>query len=177
MRTVAGNESGGFNGKFAALLKASEAKPFGDATAMAQAARDLAGWADSLAKSLDQGHYNQTNTVQLRRQIAEAARRKPGKSNRGLDYDDAQQLLWAFDALRDEGTPVPDTVVVELAKLAGPAKSDTPMLGRLYDPRINPRPLIAELLPYRLRRVSQYQPEVFSEAFEKIAARAGAAGR
>ena len=42
LRTVAGDDGGGFDAKFAALVKACDAKPFGDPAAIAPAARDLA---------------------------------------------------------------------------------------------------------------------------------------
>ena len=84
-----------------------------------------------------------------------------------LDYDDAQQLFWAFTALREDGRP--PAVAEEVAKLAGPDKL---LLGRLAEP--GQRKLIAEVLPDRLRRVSQYRPDPFREAFDRIAAGLGA---
>jgi hypothetical protein len=171
LRTVAGGEAGGFDDKFNALVKACADRPFGNPTAIASAAKDLAAWADGLAKGLNDARYDDARTAQLRREIADAAR-KPSATGRGLDYDDAQQLLWAFEALKDEGTPASPAVTEALAALAGP---DKPMLGRLCDGKPGERPLIATLLPDRLRRVSQYRPEPFREAFEKIAAGLGAA--
>ena len=143
--------------------------------------RDLAAWADGLAKNLDQAHFDDARTAQLRQHIANAAR-KPSPSGRALDYDDAQQLLWAFGALRDDGKPVPSAVTEELAKLAGLPETNTPMLGPLWQDKkwdAGKRPLIVDTLPQRLGRVSRYQqnPETFRQAFEKIAADLGAAGR
>jgi hypothetical protein len=182
LRTVAGPESNGFDAKLAALVKSCDAKPFGDPAAIAPAARDLATWSDGLAKKLDDAHYDAAKTTQLRRDLADTARRKPGPGERGLDYDNAQQLLWAIDALRDEGTVVSPEVVEELAKLAGLPESDTPMLGRLWQDKkwdAGKRPLIVDTLSQRLGRVSRYQqdPETFRRAFEKIAAGLGTAGR
>jgi hypothetical protein len=182
LRAVAGGAGGEFDAKFAALVKACDAKPFGDLAAVAPAARELAAWSDGVAKRLDQDHYDDARTAQLRRELADAARRKPGEAGRGLDYDNAQQLFWAFDALRDEGTPVPPEVTEALSKLAGPADSDTPLLGRLFEPgkwEPGKRPWIAELLPKRLGKVTRYQqdPDAFRTAFEKIAAALGPAER
>jgi hypothetical protein len=176
LRTVAGGEAGGFDSKFAALVKACDSRPFGDPAAIGPAAKELASWSDGVAKKLDDAHYDTARTVQLRRDLADAGRRKPG---RGLDYDDAQQLLWAFDALRDQLPAEPPEVGAELSKLAGP-EPEKPMLGRLYeDGKWEPgkRPLIATILPDRLRRVSQYRPEPFWDAFERIAAALGPVGR
>ena len=175
LRTVAGNAAGGFDARFAALVKACDAKPFGDPTAIGSAARDLAAWSDGLAKALGQAHYDDARTAALLRELADAGRRTDG---RGLDYDDAQQLLWAFDAIRGDGPGPSPEVAAEVAKLAGPGK---PLLGRLYEEgKSEPgkRPLIADVLPDRLRRVSQYRPEAVRAAFERIAAGLGpAAGR
>jgi hypothetical protein len=164
VRAAAG-DTGGFDDKFNALLRACADRPFGTPTAIAPAAKDLAAWADGVAKGLNDAHYDDTRTAQLRREIADAAR-KPSATGRGLDYDDAQQLYWAFDGLKDEGTPVPAKLNEALAALAGPNK---PLLGRLYDEKPGERTLIFKLLPDRLRRVSKYRPESFREAFEKIA--------
>ena len=125
---------------------------------------------------MNQAHYDAAHTAQLRRDLADAGRHKPG---RGLDYDDAQQLFWALDGLRDENPAVPPEVAAELAKLAGP-EPDKPMLGRLYEEgkwEPGKRPLIAVLLPERLRKVSQYRPEMFWDAFDRIAADLGTVGR
>jgi hypothetical protein len=175
LRSVAGDQAA-FDGKFASLVKACDARPFGDPAAIGSAARELAGWADGVAKSLDQSRFDDGRTVQLRRDIADAGRRK----GRGLDYDDAQQLLWAFDALKDEVPPVSPEVSDLLSKLAGTPNSDALMLGRLYVPgsfEPGKRPLIATLLPDRLRKASQYRPEAFREAFERIAGQLGPSGR
>jgi hypothetical protein len=172
LRTVAGPESSGFDARFAALVKACDAKPFGDPAAIGPAARELAAWSDGIARKLDDAHYDVAKTSQLRRNLADVAHGKPCQAGRGLDYDDAQQLLWAFMSLDDEGTPVPTEVAEALAKLAGP-EPDKPMFGRLWEPgKWEPgnRPLIATLLPDRLRKASQYRPETFREAFDKIAA-------
>jgi hypothetical protein len=182
LRTVAGNEDVGFDGKFAALVKACESKPFGDPVEIARAAGGLRTWSDALAKKLDDAHYDVATTIKLRRDLAEAASRKPAPGERGLDYDNAQQLLWAFDALRDEGHPVSAAVAEDLRKLAGLPDSETPMLGPLWLDKKWPagqRPLIVKTLPQRLGRVSRYQqdPVTFRNAFEKIAAGLGAAGQ
>src|SRR4029079_9950332 len=97
LRTFAGDA--GFDEKFAALVKACDAKPFGDPATLGPAARDLATWADGLAKKLADAHYDDEDTGKLLHSLAETARRKDG---RGLDYDDAQQLSWAFTALRED---------------------------------------------------------------------------
>ncbi len=175
LRSVAGSESNGFDTKLDTLVKSCAAKPFGDPAAIGPAARDLAAWANGVAKKLDDAHYDPGYTAQLRRELADSARRKPGPDERGLDYDNAQQLLWAFDALKDEAPPVQSKVAAELAKLAGP-EPDKPMLGRLYDGN-SKRPLIAELLPERLRKVSQYRPEIFWKAFDNIAGDLSPAGQ
>jgi hypothetical protein len=63
-------------------------------------------------------------------------------------------------------------VGAELSKLAGP-EPDKPMLGRLWEEgkwEPGKRPLIAALLPDRLRKVSQHRPEPFWDAFDRIAA-------
>jgi hypothetical protein len=175
LRTVAGGEGGDFDGKFAALEKACDAKPFGDPAAIGSAARELSSWADGVAKRLNDEHYDDARTAQVRRAIADTAR-NPGPRGRGPDYDDAQQLLWAFDALK----PVSPNVTELLSKLAGPADSDAPMLGRLWEPgkwEPGKRPLIATLLPDRLRKASQYRPETFRDAFERIAGQLGPMGR
>ena len=163
-------------------MKSCDAKPFGDPAAIGPAARDLAAWSDGVAKKLDDVHYDAGRTTQLRRDLANAARRKPGPNERGLDYDNAQQLLWAFDALREEGNAVSPDVAEELAKLAGLPESDTPMLGPLWQDKkweAGKRPLIVDTLSQRLGRVSRYQqdPETFRKAFEKIAAGLGTTGR
>jgi hypothetical protein len=182
LRTIAGSDGDGFDAKLAALKKSCEAKPFGDPAAIGPAARNLATWSDGLAKKLDDAHYDSAKTTQLRRDLADAARHKPGPGERGLDYDNAQQLLWAFDALRDEGTPVSPEVAEELAKLAGLPESESPMLGRLWQDKkwdAGKRPLIVDTLSQRLGRVSRYQQdaETFRKAFEKIAAGLGTPGR
>jgi hypothetical protein len=182
LRTVAGADSSGFDAKLATLMKSCDAKPFGDPAAIGPAARDLAAWSDGVAKKLDDVHYDAGRTTQLRRDLANAARRKPGPNERGLDYDNAQQLLWAFDALREEGNAVSPDVAEELAKLAGLPESDTPMLGPLWQDKkweAGKRPLIVDTLSQRLGRVSRYQqdPETFRKAFEKIAAGLGTTGR
>jgi hypothetical protein len=168
LRTLAGHTgdaAGGFDGKFAALVKACDARPFGDPAAIGPAARDLAAWSDALAKGLNQAHYGDAQNAKLLRALAEVARRKPEQRGQGLDYDDAQQLLWAFDVLRGECKGLSPEVGAELAKLAGP---DKPMLGPLYN-GATPRPLIAQLLPDRLRRVADYRPETFRQTFDRIA--------
>jgi Cytochrome c554 and c-prime len=176
LRSVAGGDAGAFDGKLAGLVKAFDAKPFGDPATIVPTARELAGWADGLAKNLDSAPYDGARTVQLRQRIADTASR-PYPSGRGLDYDDAQQLLWAFDGLRDEASPVSPSVVAALTELAGPADSPAMMLGRLYDPNSPDRPLIVKLLPGRLQKVAQYRPDKFSEAFKRILDDLGPAGR
>jgi hypothetical protein len=99
--------------------------------------------------------------------MAEAARRKDG---RALDYDDAQQLLWAFTSLRDGGLPA--AVEPEVTKIAGHGKM---LLDRLTTP--GQRKLIFEVLPDRQKRVSDYQPDEFRKAFDRIAGALGPAGR
>jgi hypothetical protein len=176
LRTLAGqagDAAGGFDSRFAALVKACDARPFGDPAAIGPAARDLAAWSDALAKSLNQAHYDDAQTAKLLRAVAEAARRKPEQPGQGLDYDDAQQLLWAFDVLRGECKGLSPEIGAELAKLAGPGK---PMLGPLYD-GANPRPLIAGVLPDRLRRVAGYRPETFRQTFDRIAGVLGPAAK
>jgi hypothetical protein len=162
LRAVSGN-GGGFDEKYAGLVKACDARPFGDPAVLAAAARELAAWSDGLAKRLADARYDDAATAKLLRDIADAARRKDG---RGLDYDNAQQLLWAFTALRDDGPP--SAAADELAKLAGPGKNKL-LLDRLGG--TGERKLIAgEVLEDRLRRVSRYRPDELRTAFDRIAA-------
>jgi hypothetical protein len=167
LRTIAG-DAGGFDGRFAALVKACDARPFGDPATLGAAARDLAAWSDGLAKKLADTRYDDAATAKLLRDLADTARRKDG---RGLDYDDAQQLLWAFTAFREDGPPAA-AVADEVANLAGPDKL---LLGRLATP--GERKLIADVLADRLRRVSQYRPDAFRAAFDRIAGALVPAGR
>src|SRR5438105_322404 len=51
LRMVAGGEAGGFDAKFAALVQACNAKPFGDPAKIADAAGELEKWADGVAKN------------------------------------------------------------------------------------------------------------------------------
>jgi hypothetical protein len=176
LKAVAGDEAGAFNSRFAALTKACEAKPFGDPAAIAAAARDMAGWADGVAKSLGEANYPDARVAKLRRDIAGAAGRK------GPDYDNAQQLLWAVDALKDENPAVPAKVAGELAKLGGLPGSDTPMIGPLWEKgkwEAGKRPLVAETLSRRLGRYSLFEqnPDSFRRTFEKIAAELGTSGQ
>jgi hypothetical protein len=175
LRSFRGDQDA-FEGKFSALVKASDVRPFGDPATMGSAARDLTAWADGLAKGLDQAHYDDARVLQLRRVMADAGRRK----GRGLDYDDAQQLFWAFDALKDESPAVSPDVAGLLAGLSTPPTANALLLGRLWVPGSSEpgkRPLIATLLPERLRKASQYRPDAFREAFERIAGQLGSSGR
>src|SRR5207244_856029 len=122
--------AGGFGAKYGSLLKAFDARPFGDAAAVAPAARELAKWSDDVCKGLEAVRYDDAQTVRLLRNVAEAARRKPGQGGTGLAYDDAQQLLWAFDVVRGESPGLAPEVAAEVEKLGGPEK-DKPFLLRL----------------------------------------------
>jgi hypothetical protein len=157
--------AGEFDVKLAALLKAFSARPFGDPAAVAPAARDLAAWSDAVAKGLDALPYGDAQSARLLRVIAAVA-----QHSAGLGYDDAQQLLWAFDVLRSEcpGVRAKPEVTAELQKLTGP-EPDKPFVLRLRPPDPPPTP-VAETLPGRLRRAAAYQPESFRQAFGRIAA-------
>jgi hypothetical protein len=152
------------------LLKAFDARPFGDPAAVAAAAKDVAAWSDQVLTGLQDVRYDDRQTLRLLNMVAEAAHRKPEKRGVGLGYDDAQQLLWAFDVLRAECPGVKDKaeLATELQKLGGP-EPDKAFLLRLWDAS-KPRQLIVNELPGRLRRVRDYQPEPFRQTFERIAA-------
>jgi hypothetical protein len=170
LRTLARNSGDGdVDAKFAALSKACDAQPFGKPSEIAPAARALAAWSDGLAKKFGDAHYDDAATAKLLRDLAETARRKDGRE---LDYDDAQQLLWAFTAIHDG--KLPPAAEAEVAKLAGPG-SDKLLMDKLAGP--GQRKLIAEVLPDRLDRVRRYRPDAFRSAFDRIAGTLEPAGR
>jgi hypothetical protein len=156
-----------YDAKFTALMKAFDARPFGDPAAVAPAARELVKWSDGVCKGLEGIRYDDAQTVRLLRTVGEAAGRKPAKPGTGLGYDDAQQLLWAFDVLRGECPGLAPEVAAEVQKLGGPEK-DKPFLLRLKEKEQSPPVRVAAELPLRLRRVANYQPEPFRQAFDRI---------
>jgi hypothetical protein len=161
-----------FAAKHANLLRAFDAKPFGDPAAVAPAARELIAWADRAAKVLEEVRYTVDETRRLLTLVAAAAAAAPAKGGSpGLDFDNAQQLLWAFDTLHEECPGLPPDVANEVQTLTA-----TKMLGRLKI-KDKPRPMISDenggALKERLRRVADYDPKPFREAFEKIAAALG----
>jgi hypothetical protein len=150
-----------FDAKYAALMKAFGARPFGDPAAIVAAARDATTWGDAFVKGLESVRYDDRQTARFLKAVADAARRQPAS----LAFDDAQQLLWAFDVLHTEVKGLKPEVAAAMQQLAGP---NQPLMLRLAQPN-QPRPLIADELADRLRRVASYRPERFREGFERIA--------
>jgi hypothetical protein len=156
-----------FAAKHAQLVKAFDARPFGDPAAVAAATRDLAAWADSAENALKTVVYTREETRKLLTMIANAAAAPATEPSPGLDFDAAQQLFWAFDVLRDECPDLPAAVKTEIESLSGGL-----MIGRLKGSD-QPRPFLSDeqkgLLRERLKRVANYDPAAFRAAFGRIA--------
>jgi len=155
-----------FASKHAQLVRAFDARPFGDPAAIAAATRDLSTWADSAEKGLDSFVYTPEETRKLLTMIAATAAAPATSPSPGLDFDAAQQLFWAFDVLRDECPDLPAAVKAECESLSGSL-----MIGGLKGNAL-PRPFISDEqkgpLKERLKRVADYNPAAFREAFVKI---------
>jgi len=155
-----------FAAKFAQLLKAFDARAFGDPAAVAVATRDLATWADSAEKGLEAVVYTHEETRKLLSMIAATAAAPAKAPSPGLDFDAAQQLYWAFEVLRDEFPDLPPAVKTESEALTGSL-----LIGRLKG-NDQPRPFVSDEqkgpLKDRLKRSANYDPATFRAAFAKI---------
>lgn len=155
-----------FAAKHARLVKAFDARPFGDAAAIAAATRDLVSWADSAEKVLEAVVYTPEETRKLLTMIANAAAAPARSPSPGLDFDAAQQLFWAFEVLRNECPDLPPTVKTESEAL-----SRSLLIGRLKG-NDQPRPFVSDEQkgPFkdRLKRSANYDPAAFRAAFARI---------
>jgi len=144
-----------------ALRQAANARPFGDPKTIAQAARDVATWSDSLLTSLSRTIVDGAKARQLLDRLCTmAVDTKP-------DYESARQIVWAFRAIFRESVPVtakPDEVIehvlddldAELALNLSSAKQQVTIEKTVQD---------------RLRVVAEFDPGLFQAHFEMIAER------
>ncbi len=80
------------------LHEEMSAEPFGSGGGVAQAADDLAHWADGLVNSRPKTGVDNDRAWTLLAQVCDEA-------GRGLDYDSARQLAWAFRAIYHDVIP------------------------------------------------------------------------
>jgi Cytochrome c554 and c-prime len=141
------------------LQKVLDAQPFGDHTQVAQAAGQLAAWADSMIRALDKAPFDRATCAKALPLLAELAKKHTP------DFDSARQLAWAFRSL--------------LCDLEGSKKLETAEWQkslRLLDEQLNLRliegriPIIPEYLNSTLARVADYDPEPFAALMASLAA-------
>jgi Cytochrome c554 and c-prime len=157
-----------FATKHAQLVKAFDARPFGDPAAIANATRELATWADSAEKGVNAVVYTPEEARKLLTVMAAVAAAPATGPSPGLDFDSAQQLYWAFQVLRDECPDLPAAVRTE-----GESLGNSLIIGRLKGTD-QPRPFISDEqkgpLKERLMRAANYDPAAFRAAFTRISA-------
>jgi hypothetical protein len=158
--TVAAARDAEFNGLLAEFIDSSQARPFGDPSRVDRAARNMAKWANTFARSLESTHFDASTARRLLDRLCELAR------ERTLDYYSARQIAWAFRVIYHEITPkaTRDPVCERiLAELEAGLQLNLATAAR--------RASIEELLPVRLRASAAFDPRSFQAQFEKIAER------
>jgi hypothetical protein len=99
------------------LREAMSAEPFGSGAGVAQAAAELGAWADELVKGRPSSGVDKERAWILLVQVCDEA------TARGLDYDSARQLAWAFraiyhdlipDAKKTERNPDIERILIQL---------------------------------------------------------------
>jgi hypothetical protein len=146
----------GWNDQVAALDRAFDARPFGDAVATASAARDLATTAIRMRDSRPTAAYDRAAAVAALRRLSEKGARE------SLDYDSARQIAWAFNAIYSRLDP----------KLADHADIDAILTTLRNDLALElpsaRRTTIVDSLPKQLDAASSYDSKRFKEQSENL---------
>ena len=85
----------------AALQDAYRARPFGDAMAVAKAAKGLVTWSEKILEALGESKFDQASTPRLLKALTTIPKEE------SPDYDSARQIAWAFRTIYSEWKPVP----------------------------------------------------------------------
>ena len=146
------------------VRKNLKVRPFGDASTLAPAARELAGWADSAIHDLDNTVFDAAKARTLLVRLCELAK------DRIPDYDSARQIAWAFRVVYREA--------VQAGRRDAEIESALAALESELDLDLPPAKAQAQIettLPDRLKKAAEFNPASFQGHFARISGRLAAA--
>lgn len=148
---------------YAELTKAFNERPFGDKTAVKRAAEKLFQWCDDTLKRLDAARFGPAETKKLIHAIASAAKAAPADpKDAWVDFDTAQQLVWAVESLR---SGLDDPLRKQIGDALAESKAKLPTHVR----DATNRDFIAKGLKARFDRTSEFQPKDLYGTMAKVA--------
>jgi hypothetical protein len=149
-----------FDERWAAVQRAAQARPFGDAGQLAAASKEMAGWCNAFADKLDDGPaYDKAAADRLLAAVGVAATSEKWVG----DAEAVMHLTWAYRSLRE--------AVTKDAGRLDPLGKYLPLHVRDVSkfPAGRDKPVVAgEVIPERQRLMRDFPPEAFRAEFKRV---------
>ncbi|MFO0808495.1 MAG: multiheme c-type cytochrome [Gemmataceae bacterium] len=148
-------------GDYSQLTKAFSDRPFGAKAEVKKAADKLIAYCDSALAGLDGARYDTATTKKLIHAIATAAMAPPADpKDAWVDFDTAQQLIWAIESLRTD---------VDADGAIGKALAEVKAKLPVHVRDATNRDFIAQGLKARFNRAAEFQPDDLFRTMKKVA--------